>query len=93
MKGPASQFSLGVPHTRAFAKLPSTLSNLEDSASDPEDFSFKPLALVKQPGGWGRPQDPLWTPPHWSEVGVKHVHCFLDSCRSRKGARDRETLA
>lgn len=93
MKGPASQFSLGLPHTQAFTKLPSTLSNLEDSASDPEDFSFKPLALVRQPGGWGRPQDPLWTPSHWSEVGVKHVHYFLDSCRSRKEAGDREALA
>lgn len=26
--------------------VPSTLSNLEDSASDPESFSFEPLALV-----------------------------------------------
>lgn len=69
MKGPASQFSLGVPHIQAFAKLPSTLSNLEDSASDPEDFSFEPLALVRQPGGWGRPQDPLGLFPTGLKLG------------------------
>lgn len=40
VKGPKSQFSLGVSHTQAFAKLPGTLSDLEDSASEPEDFSF-----------------------------------------------------
>lgn len=40
VKGPGSQFSLGVSHTQAFTKSSGTLSGLEDSASDPENFFF-----------------------------------------------------
>lgn len=40
MKGPKSHFSLGVSHTQALYKCPGTLNGLEESALDPEGFSF-----------------------------------------------------
>lgn len=49
MKGPKSQFSLGVSHTEALAKLPVTLNGLEDLASNPKGFSFnyQPLHFLE----------------------------------------------